>query len=218
MKSFVKSLSVLLFASFVFSSAAFANKAKTLIEMNSGKPTAGLAKSWKKLKDGEYEFTLDTAAELTGGKALTAGAVKSSLESKLASSHGVKVTPKGSDKVTVVYTSDEAKFLDQMSKTRIRAQSTEIALESSSEGGIRARKAGDVLKNGEVKGFVMKVAKDHVQVKIIESKHKDLKADTVIKVKSSAEGIKKNNNVYFAPEKKTGEMWSTVGNKIEKED
>lgn len=218
MKSFIKALSaVFMFAAFVYSPAAF-GKAKTLIELNGGKPSAGLATAWKKVKDGEYEFTLDTSAELTGGKALTAGAVKSSLEAKLASSHGVKVSAKGSDKVAVTYTCDEAKFLEQMSKTKIRAQSTEIALESSSEGGIRARKKGDALKDGEVKGFITKAKADHIEVKVVESKNAEFAKDATVKVKGNVKGLKKNNNVYFMPEKKDGDAWVPAGNKIEKED
>lgn len=218
MKSFMKLFSaIFLFAAFVYSPAAF-GKAKTLIELKGGKPEAGLAKAWKKVKDGEYEFTLDTSAELTGGKALTAGAVKSSLEAKLASSHGVKVAAKGSDKVSVSYTCDETKFLEQMSKTKIRAQSTEIALEPSSEGGIRARKKGDALTEGEVKGFITKVKKDHIEVKVVETMNADVKKDATVKVKGNVKGLKKNNNVYFKPEKKDGEAWVPAGNKIEKED
>jgi hypothetical protein len=217
MKALSRTLSVLfLFATFIYSPVSFGAAAKTLIEMTGGKPVAGLAKSWKKVKDGEYEFVLDTSAELTGGKALTAGAVKTSLEAKLSSSHGVKVTAKGSDKVTVTYTSDEAKFLEQMSKTKIRAQSTEIALESSSEGGIRARKAGDVLKAGEVKGFVVKVQKDHIVVKVVETLFDKVKKDESIKVKGAIKGLKKNQNVFFKPEKKDGDFWVPVAGSLEK--
>jgi hypothetical protein len=204
-----------LLATFVYSPLAL-GAAKTLIELKDGKPVAGLAKSWKKVKDGEYEFALDTSVELTGGKALTAGAVKSSLESKLGTSHGVKVTAKGSDSVTVTYTCEEPKFLEQMSKTRIRAQSTEIALESSSEGGIRARKAGVALADGEVKGFVSKVNKDHLMMKVGESKFADIKKGDTIKVKGEIKGIKKNENVFFKPEAKTGDMWTPVAGTLEK--
>jgi hypothetical protein len=217
MKSVAKVFSVLfLLATFVYSPFALGAAAKTLIELKDGKPVAGLAKSWKKVKDGEYEFTLDTSVELTGGKALTAGAVKSSLESKLATSHGVKVNAKGSDAVTVTYTCEEPKFLEQMSKTRIRAQSTEIALESSSEGGIRARKAGAVLADGEVKGFVSKVEKDHLVIKVGESKFNDIKKGDSIKVKGAVKGIKKNENVFFKPEAKAGDMWTPVAGTLEK--
>ncbi len=216
MKSVAKVFSVFfVLAMFVYSPLAL-GAAKTLIELKDGKPVAGLAKSWKKVKDGEYEFALDTSVELTGGKALTAGAVKSSLESKLGTSHGVKVTAKGADSVTVTYTCEEPKFLDQMSKTRIRAQSTEIALESSSEGGIRARKPGAPLAEGEVKGFVSKVNKDHLVVKIGETKFAGLKKDESIKVKGVFKGIKKNENVFFKPEAKTGDMWTPVAGSLEK--
>lgn len=216
MKAISKILSALfLFATLSYTSAAFA-AAKTLIEMKDGKPVAGLAKSWKKVKDGEYEFVLDTSVELTGGKALTAGAVKSSLETKLGSSHGVKVTAKGSDSVSIAYSCEEPKFLEQISKTKIRAVSTEIAMESSSEGGIRARKAGDVLKDGEVKGFVMKVKKDHIVVKVVESKFDKLKKDESIMVKGAVKGVKKNDNVFFKVEKKEGEFWIPAAGSLEK--
>lgn len=216
MKAISKILSVLfLFATLSYSSTIFA-AAKTLIEMKDGKAVAGLAKSWKKVKNGEYEFVLDTSVELTGGKALTAGAVKSSLETKLGASHGVKVTAKGAGSVSIVYTCEEPKFLEQLGKTKIRAVSTEIAMESSSEGGIRARKAGDVLQEGEVKGFVMKVKKDHIVVKVIETKFDKVKKDESIKVKGAVKGLKKNESVFFKVEKKEGDFWIPAAGSLEK--
>ena len=72
------------------------------------------------------------------------------------------------------------------------------------------------MAEGEVKGFVSKVNKDHLVVKIGETKFAGLKKDESIKVKGVFKGIKKNENVFFKPEAKTGDMWAPVAGSVEK--
>lgn len=192
-------------AMFFFASVASA-AAKTLIEMPG--PKAGLAKSWKKVKDGEYEFTLDTSAELKKGVTVSPDAVKSSLESKLGGTHGVKVTAKGKDGVSVTYTGKEADFLDQVSKTKIREKSVELALESSvSEGGIRAKTADRPANAGEVKAIVLKSEKGVVTVKVNDSKFDKVKTGSVVKLKDGGT-YKANDWIFFQPEKDEKGVWS----------
>lgn len=181
---------------------------KTLIEMAGGKPKAGLAKSWTKVKAGEYEFVLDTSQELKKGTPVSAAAVKGSLESKMGTTHGVKVADKGGGKISVTYTGDENKFLDEVSKTKIREKSVEIAMESSvSEGGIRANPGNRPPEKDEVKGSIMKVDGSVVTVKVNESKSDKVKAGTA-KVKTDMKGLKTNQVVFFIPEKDEGGVWT----------
>lgn len=195
-----------------FSDAVFA-AAKTLIEMSGGQPKAGLAKSWTKVKDGQYDFELDTSAELKKGVNVSPDAVKSSLESKLGATNGVKVTAKGASGVSVTYTGKEADFLDQVSKTKIREKSVEIALESStSEGGIRAKAADRGANAGEVKGTVVGVAGDVLTIKVSDTKSDLVKAASVVKLKAT--GFKANDWIFFQPEKDNGGVWTAKANSV----
>lgn len=198
--------SVVVAAAFLIAQVGF-GAAKTLIEMDGGKPKAGLAKSWKKVKDGEYQFDLDTSAEIKKGVTLTPAAVKSSLESKLGTTHGVKVSPKGAAGVSVTYTAKEADFLEQVGKTRIREGSVELALESSgSEGGIRAKAADRPAGAGEVKATVVGVSGDVLTVKVNDSKSDKIKSAAVVKVKAS--GFKNNDWIFFQPVSADKGVWT----------
>lgn len=190
---------------------ALASSPRTLIEMADGTPKSALAKSWSKIKDGEYEFVLDTSAELMNGKALTTAAVKATLEKKLGTSHGVVVKEIAADKVTITYTGPEADFLKQLSEVKIRATSSDVAADSGgSDGGIRARPPGVQLADGEIKGFVLRVQKvqGHYVFKIVESKFPDLKAGDAIDLKISSVKLRKNHDLYFMPEKDSDGIWT----------
>lgn len=189
--------------------------AKTLIELSGTTPKAGLAKSWKKVKDGEYEFELDTAAEIKKGAKLTPKMVKDSLEGKL-SANGVKVAEKGASKVSVTYSGDEAKFLEQVSKTKIRAGGdVELALESStSEGGIRADIPDRDAAADEVKAIVSKVKDGVVTATVNASKNSKVPATGTVKVKIAG-AIKKNDKFFFKPGTKAGDVWTPVADSVQ---
>lgn len=203
---------------------ALAASPRTLIELVDGVAKPGLAKSWQKVKDGEYEFTLDTAAELIGGKALTVGAVKSSVESKLAATHGVTVKETAADKVLISYDvkkASEQEFLKQVSAARIRAQSTDIAADSGgSDGGIRARKPNVILSAGQIRGFVLKLTKNQefVTFKLIESKIDTMKAEDVIDLQlPTGIVVRKNDHLVFLPEKNALGFWQPKADSLERE-
>lgn len=166
------------------------------------------SKSKKKIKDGEYEFVLDTTQEVKKGTPISPDLVKSALEAKLGSSLGVKVTPKGADTVTVTYKGDEAKFLEQVGKTKIRATGdVALALESSvSDGGIRASKLDRKAGPNEVKGIVLKADKGTITVKVTESNNAKVKNGASIKVKTD-QSVKVKDNVFFVPEKEEAGAW-----------
>lgn len=195
---------------FLFGEAALAAP-KTLIELKGDAPSAGLAKSWKKVKDGEYEFELDTSAEIKKGQTLTPAAVKESLETKLGASDGVKVTEKGASTVSVTYTGDEKTFLQKVSKTKIRGKGgdSELAMEDSvSEGGIRAKPEDRAPVEGEVKANILKIGKDQITGTVVDSKAKGVKANSTVKVKGSLKGAKKGELFYFIPEKDNKGVWT----------
>lgn len=194
---------------FLTSTLSSADTPKTLIQLVDGKPTPALATSWTKVKDGEMEFVIDTSAELMSGKALTGGAVKESVEKRLKVSHGVKVTPTTPEKVTINFTGEEKAFFAKLAEVKIRAQSSDVADSSGSDGGIRARPAGMKLSDGEVRGFVLKVAKEHYVFRITESKAADFKAGDTIDMKfDESLSIKKNLNLYFTPQKNDDGFWT----------
>lgn len=180
--------------------------AKALIEMNGGKPSAGLASAWKKVKDGEYEFTLDTAQEVKKGVKVSPDIVKQSIEGKLGGS-GVKVSAKGANAVAITYSGDETKFLDSIAKTKIRAGGdTELALESSvSEGGIRAAKGDRPANKDEVKAIVLKAENGIITAKVLDSKATQVKSGS-IKIKAAA-APKPGSKIFFQPEKEEAGAW-----------
>ncbi len=212
MKSARMKLMTSMFAAlaFLFGEAAFAGP-KTLIELKGDAPTAGLAKSWKKVKDGEYEFQLDTSAEIKKGQTVTPAAVKDSLETKLGASDGVKVKEKGADAVSVTYTSEEKKFLEKVSKTKIRGKGgdSEIAMEDSvSEGGIRAKPKNRDVTDGEIKATIMKSTKDQIVGNVVASKASGVKENATVKVKGAIKGALKGELFYFVPDKDEKGVWT----------
>ena len=182
---------------------------KTLIDTEGGSPAPALAKSWKKVKEGEYLFTLDTSKEIGAGTNVSPDAVKKSLESKLGASYGVKVAAKGGDAVSVTYTGDEKSFLDQVAKTKIRAGGdVALALESSvSEGGIRAKKADRPADKDEVKATAIKVSSGKILAKVSDSKVTQVKNGDMVTIKGDLKDLKKNDFFFFRPEKKDGNEW-----------
>ncbi len=200
---------------FVFANWALA-ESKTLIEMKDGKPAAGLAKSWKKVGDGKYEFVLDTNAKIKDTP-LTPDIVKKSLEEKMGSSNAVTVTPKGKDTVVVAFSGDENAFLEGVGKARIRAgENVQLALESSvSEGGIRANTADRDPLSGEVKGTVLKVSPKGVDIRVIKAS-KDgtaaqIKEGSKISISTPTDvKVKKNDTLYFMPEKTENGVWKVT--------
>ena len=182
--------------------------AKTLIELDGDTPKPGLATSWSKVKAGEYSFQLDPAGDLGKGAMVTPDAVKSSLESKLGASFGVKVSAKGAAAVSVVFTGDEKAFLAQVAKTKIRAgQDVALALESStSEGSIRAKKTERPAGAGEVKALVIKSEGGVILAKAMDSKTPQVKSGDKVKIKGDIKGIKKNDSIFFKPGTKEGEV------------
>ena len=200
-------------------SIAIAAPLKTLITFDGGKPGPGLAKSWKKGKS-SYDFTLDLNAEI-GGDKLTQDAVKSTLESKLGDTNGVKVTPKGKDAVTVAFTGDENSFLDALSKTKIRSnKGAEVAMESTvSQGGIRAKTAERDPADGEVKGDVLKIAGDTVTLRVTNSSPKataqGIKAGDKVQIKAAGFTGKPHTKIFFMPGPKQGDVWSATAVKAD---
>lgn len=198
-------------AAFMFATAGFG---ASLISMDGGKPGAGVAKSWKKVKDGEYTFDLDTTQEISKGVPVTADAVKSSLENKLGSTHGVKVNITSPTAIDVTFTAKEDAFLTEVSKTKIRAKSVELASESSvSEGGIRAKAADRPPNANEVKAKILKSEKGVVMAKVTETKAASVKNNSVVKVK--ADGVWKSGGwIFFIPEKEDGGVWSAKAGSV----
>jgi hypothetical protein len=207
MTSFFKGILVL--GLFFMSSITLADTPKTLIQLVSGKPVPALAKSWKTIKKGEIEFIIDTSAELMSGKALTGAAVKESVEKKLKESHGVKVTPTTPEKVTIIFSGEEKEFLSKLAEVKIRAQSSDVADTSGSDGWIRARPPGIILAEGEVRGFILKVAKEHYVFRIIETNSSEFKVGDSLEMKFDKNlPIKKNLNLYFVPQKNDDGFWT----------
>lgn len=191
-----------------FAEVAVAAGPKTLIEMNGAAPTPGLASQWKKVKEGEYQFTLDPSKEVSKGTPVSAAAVKSSLEGKLGAEMGVKVTDKGGNVVAVTYTGDEKAFLGQVAKTKIRGGDAELALNSAtSEGAIRANPGARKPNDGEVKALVMKIQPGILTVKVNESKAKTVATGATVKLKADGAGLKTTQTVFFVPETKEGDVW-----------
>jgi len=206
-KSLYKIIAVSVF--FLPSAVVFADTPRTMVQIVDEKPAPALAKSWTKIKNGEMEFVIDTSAELMSGKALTGGAVKESLEKKLKDSHGVKVTPTTPDRVVINFTGNEKDFFSKLAEVRIRAQSTDVADSSGSDGGIRARPPGIILAEGEVRGFILKVAKEHYVFRIIETNASEFKVGDTIDMKfAKSLQIKKNLNLYFVPQKNDDGFWT----------
>ena len=191
---------------------------KTLIELDGDKPVAALAKSWKKVKDGQYKFQLDPSKEIGKGTPVSADAVKSSLESRLGTSKGVTVKADSATEVTVTYKGNEKEFLDSISRTKIRSsKDVELAMESStSAGGIRAKKADRPAEAGEVKLIAVKIEGDVITGKVNDTKSDKVKASEVIKVKGTLQDLKKNESFFFKPATKQGDIWQAEAGSLQK--
>jgi len=186
--------------------------AKTLITYEGGKVGPGLAKSWKKGK-GSYTFVLEAGAD--------PAAVKSSLESRLGDSNGVKVTTKGKDTVVVAYTGGETEFLDGVSKARIRSgDDIQIAQESTvSQGNIRAKTTEREPADGEVKATIISTKADAVTARVVTASEKakalGIKDGDKVEFKAMNYTGKKGDVVFFAPATKEGKIWGTTSVKAE---
>jgi hypothetical protein len=204
MKTFMKSL-VFLVAIAVAGTAFGKN---TLISNKGGTAKADLAKSWKKVKDGEYEFTLDTSKEVKKGVPVTGAMVKTSLEAKLGKTMGVKVTPNG-DKVSVTYSGEEDEFLKKIGKTRVRpGGTTELALESDvSDGGMRANKKLRDPTTGEVRATVLKVKKGYVMGIVNKSMSKKIKSGKIKVTLPKGKSPKPGSAFIFTPETEKKGVW-----------
>lgn len=133
---------------------------KTLIKYKGGKIKPGLAKTYKKLADTKYEF--DFSGAKVGGKAVTAAMVKSSLEAK-----GLTVAAKGATAVIVSANGTEKSFLKKVSRARIKAGGSKLALESSvSQGGMRAKTAERDPAGNEIRGQVISVSGDVIKLSV----------------------------------------------------
>lgn len=194
---------------------AMAKGKQALIELNGDAPSAALATSWKKVADGKYEFTIDTAADI-GDEKLTSDMVKTSLEKKLGDK-GVKVESMGKT-VLVTYTGDEATFLKNVSKTKIKgSKDVEIAMEASvSEGGIRANTADRPPVDGEVKAEVVSLTKGMLEVRVITASKKGTSAKLAdgqkvkVKAKGDLKDLKKKDIVFFKPTAEKNGVWDAT--------
>ena len=184
----------------------------TLITMKDGKPSASLAKTWKKLSTGKYEFQLDMAATIGKKKPLTVDAVKSSLEGKLGSTNGVAVVAKGKNGVEVTFTGDEAAFLEGVAGAKIRAtKGVEIALASTTtQGGIRARATDRQPTAEEVKGTVITNASGVVTVRVLafgtSGEAVKFKAGDKSRI-AFVSDVKPNDVIYFIPGTMVDGVW-----------
>ena len=193
----------------LFSTAtAVASQNRHLIIMKGNTPTPALATSWKKIKDGRYEFNLNVGAKI-GRTLLTPAHVKSSVESRLRSRFSTKVSPKGAGKVIIRFKGDEKAFFKALSSVRIRPKTTEIAMESSvSDGGLRARKAIAEPSKDEVKGRVLAIKPDFLMVRVIKSNNSKIKNGLIRLTHKQGLEIKKNQTIFFRPNAINAGRWS----------
>lgn len=206
----------------LFAGQALAQE-KTLIKMVDGKPAPALAKSWKPIATGKYQFDLDPAQKLEKGKALTPQIVKATLEKKMKNEYGVKVAPKGKLSLTIEYKGDEKAFLQRLSEIKIKEQKeVEIALESSvSEGSIRAKASDRDPVAGEVKGTIVSMeAGKFMELRVVaiggDGLPQTIKVGQKLKVNAGdASSFKKGDVVFAKPTKEVSGIWESE--KISKE-
>ncbi len=198
----------------VSSTVSFGGK-KNLVTVRDGKVSASLAKTWTKVKDGEYLFVLDSEKTVKRGIPVTTDMVKTSLEKKLGTSLGVTVEIEKDQTVRVKYQGQEDEFLAKIGKARIRPLGgAELALESSvSDGGIRANKAIRSLVAGEVRATIIKRKNGNFKAIVTSSKSdKILKGKFVLKLLSS-KGVVKGKTIIFTPSSKSEGVWNVDVNK-----
>jgi hypothetical protein len=187
--------------------------------MKEGVPKPGMASGWRKVSEGKYEFTLDPVAEVSKGKKLTPEVVKTSLESKLVKTHGVKVEVKSPSKVHVAFTGDEAAFLERVAKTKIQTVSKDVslALESGgSDAGIRAKTADRAPAEGEVKAIIVSVAGKKAQVRIVAINNQSVKGKLEIGKKLTIDFpgkdlAKRGETIFFKPVQENDGIWQVDG-------
>lgn len=199
----MKVLNVLVLGLLVILSTIAAAKPGALIDMPGPKPQ--VAKSWKKMGGGAYEFTIDKSKDMTPND------VKKTLEKRMKSMK-VKATVSGS-KVKVSYTGDEQAFLKKLAKVKIRKSKggTKIALESTlADGGIRADKGKRSLVAGEVRGTALanaKAGKVKVMVTDISAEAAKLGVTKRMTTIYPVGAVKRGAAVYFKPTAKEGSGW-----------
>lgn len=192
----------------MFSFSAFAGKYNLIEKDGSG----SLAKSHKSLGAGKHEFVLDETKKLSGGKDVTYDFLKKSLEEKLASVYGVKVTG-DAKKIVVSYEGEEKAFLAAVASTKIRTKFKTALAQTDMGGdtGIRAQKKGAAAPApDEVYGTVVKITKDYMQVAVLKVGGKG-KTNEVgkkpVKILPIDGKFKKGDGIYFVPSKKMGDKW-----------
>ncbi len=189
-------------------SASFAKDGveKYLITMPG--PEAAIAKSWKSLGEGKYEFTIDSTKKIKKGE-VSFNTLKKSLERK---SIITKVTGDAS-KIVVEYKGDEATFLKKIAKTRIKdyGSDVDIALESSvSDGGIRARTSSRAPAPGEVKAKIVGKKGSDLRVMVMKkgpSGVPDIPMMRPIYVNPKGYKTKPGQVIFFKPKAKKGKTW-----------
>jgi len=174
-------------------------------------PKASIAKSFKELGPGKYEFILDTSKKIKGGKNVTFDVVKTSLLKKKL----VKEVSGAGDKVVVTYTGTLKKFLKKMSKTRIKpsGSNVDLAMESSvSDGGVRARTAAREPGAGEVKGTIVGMSGRNLRIMVQKKGPSGIPPGfPMMRPVAVAAGSYKGTPgqvVFFKPTKKTGAIWN----------
>lgn len=195
-------------AAFLLTAGMCFGEEKYLITMPGPKPA--LAKSFKSVGPGTYEFVIDPSKTIKGGKKPTFDNLKDSLTKKKL----VKEVKGDASKITVTYEGDENSFLEKIAKTRIKGSGgdVDLALESSvSDGGVRARTAAREPKAGEVKGKI--IGKSNGSLKVMVQKKgtsgvpEALPMMRPISVKSGNYEGMPGQTIFFKPTKKTGDLW-----------
>lgn len=193
----------------LFASMAFGQE-KYLITMPGPKPA--IAKSFKSLGAGKYEFTIDSSKKLQGNAPVTFDILKASLVKK----SFIKSVTGDAKKIVVTYEKlDEAKFLEKVSKARISggAESVDLAMEGSvSSGSVRARTAIRDPGNGEVRGKILNITGTQMKVMAQAKGKKGVPADFPLMrpITVDAKGFtgKAGQMFYFKPGKTNGKVWT----------
>ena len=181
---------------------------KYLITMLGPKPA--IAKSFKSLGDGKYEFVIDSSKKLKGDVAVNFDILKSSLEKK----SYVTSVEGDSAKIVVSYKKyDEAKFLKKISKARIKASSgVSLAMEGSvSSGSARARTAQRKPVAGEVKGKILGIKGNQLRVMVqkkgISGVPSSFPMMRPIMVNPGSFKGKTGQVIFFKPTRQKGKIW-----------
>lgn len=182
---------------------------KNLINMPGPKPA--LAKAFKSLGAGKYEFTMDQSKKLPSGEAVTFDMLKASLEKR---SYVTSITG-DAKKFVVSYTKyDEAKFLDKISKVTIKGASSGVSLAmegSVSSGSARARTAQRDPADGEVKGKIISLKGNQMKVMVQAKGKSGVPADfpmmRPVTINAGSYKGKAGHLIFFTPTGKNGNAW-----------